>query len=177
MTVVMKSSMEPAQMIASARRQVLALDPTQPIYSLRTMEQVRADSIAPQRLNLTLLGLFAALALVLAAVGVHSVMAYRVTQRTQEIGLRLALGAGTGEVLKMVVGQGVKLVVLGSSFGLILALATSRLLSSLLYGVTATDTLTFAGMSLMVLLVAPLASWIPARRATKVDPIVALRSE
>jgi putative ABC transport system permease protein len=175
MTVVMKSTMEPAQVIASARRQVLALDPTQPIYGLRTMEQVRSESIAPQRLNLALLGLFAALALLLAAVGVYSVMAFTVVRRTQEIGLRLALGAGTGEVLRTVVGQGVKLVVLGSSIGLILALATTRLLSSLLYGVTATDPLTFAGMGLMVLLVALLACWIPARRATKVDPIVALR--
>ncbi|MEK6287002.1 MAG: ABC transporter permease [Acidobacteriota bacterium] len=177
MAVVIKSQLEPAQMIAAARQQVQALDSSQPIYNLRTLEQIRADSIAPERLNLMLLGLFAALALILAAVGIYGVVSYAAAQRTHEIGIRLALGAPTGEVLKMVVGQGMKLAMIGSAIGVVASLALTRTLKSLLFGVSTTDPLTLGAIVLLLTGVALLACYLPARRATKVDPLVALRHE
>ena len=177
MTVVIKSQLEPAQMIAAARRQVQATDAHQPIYNVRTVAQARDDSIAPERLNLTLIGLFAALALALAAVGISGVVSYGVTQRTHEIGVRLALGARTSDVLRLVVGEGMKLALVGLAIGVLASLALTRLLRSLLFGVGATDPLTFAGVAGVLALVALLACYLPARRATKVDPLVALRYE
>ncbi len=177
MTVVIKSALEPTQMIAAARQEVQALDPHQPIYNLRTMEQVRADSIAPERLNLTLLGLFAALALVLAAVGIYGVMSYAVTQHTREIGIRMALGAQRRDVIKLVVGQGMLLALIGVMIGLAAAFGLTRLMSNLLFGVSATDPATFALIALLLMIVALLACYLPAQRATKVDPMVALRYE
>jgi predicted permease len=177
MTVVIKSSQEPSQMIAVALQQIQSLDPNQPIYNLRTLEQVRAQSIAPERLNLTLLSLFAALALVLAAVGIYGVVSYSVSQRTHEIGIRLALGARRGDVLKQVVGQGMKLALLGTGIGLVSSFALTRSIKSLLFGVSATDPLTLTAIALLLIGVALLACFIPAWRATKVDPLVALRHE
>lgn len=177
MAAVIKSHLEPAQMIAAARRQVQALDANQPIYNLRTLEQIRADSIAPERLNLMLLGLFAALALILAAVGIYGVVSYAAAERTHEIGIRLALGAPAGDVLKMVVGQGMRLAVIGSAIGVLASLALTRTLKSLLFGVSTTDPLTLAAIVLLLTSVALLACYLPARRATKVDPLVALRHE
>jgi putative ABC transport system permease protein len=141
------------------------------------MEEVLSDSIARQRFSMLLLAVFAGVALALAAVGLYGVMSYTVAQRTREIGLRMALGAQRGDVLRLVVGQGLRLVFVGVGIGLAAALALTRLMSSLLYGVSATDPLTLAVISLLLVSVAALASYIPARRATKVDPLVALRYE
>ena len=134
-------------------------------------------AIAQPKFNALLLALFAGLALLLTAIGLYGVMAYSVIQRTQEIGIRIALGAQTGDVLKMVLRQGLKLTALGLALGLAAAYALTRYMQSMLFGVKATDPLTFAAIALLLIVVAIVACWIPARRATKVDPMVALRSE
>jgi putative ABC transport system permease protein len=177
MTVVVKSTLDPNLLIATARQQVRQLDANQPIYSVRTMEKIRSESVASERLNLTLLGLFAALALILAMVGIYGVMSYAVTQRTHEIGIRMALGAQTNDVLKMVVRQGMTLALAGVGIGLLLALPLTRLMKTLLFGVNAADPATYTVIALLLIAVALLACFLPARRATKVDPMVALRYE
>jgi ABC-type antimicrobial peptide transport system permease subunit len=141
------------------------------------MEQVISVSLTQRRLNMMILGVLAALAVVLAACGLYGVLAYTVAQRTREIGIRLALGAQGGDVLRMVVRQGMKLTLIGVLLGVSGALALTRSLKMLLFGVNATDPLTFAGVALLLVIVALVACWIPARRATKVDPMVALRFE
>ncbi len=175
--VVIKTRLEPEILIAAARRQALALDPEQPIYHVRTLTEQRDISLAPERLNLTLLSGFAAVALLLAAIGLYGVISYSVTQRTQEIGLRMAVGARSRDVLKLVIGQGMTLAVIGAVIGLLASLALTRLMTSLLFGVSATDPATFAIIALLLLGVALVACYMPARRATKVDPIIALRYE
>jgi putative ABC transport system permease protein len=177
MTVVVKTASDPMGIVSAARQQVLEIDPDQPVYSVNTMEQLRADSIAPDRLTLMLLGSFAAVALILAGVGIYGVMAYSVTQRTHEIGIRMALGARQGDVLGMVIRQGMKLAVVGVAIGLGGAWLATRLMSSLLFGVSATDPVTFAVISVILTGVALGACFVPARRATKVDPMIALRYE
>src|SRR5215510_14112517 len=177
MTVIVKSTPDPNQLIASARRQTLQLDPSVPIYGVRTMEKIRSDSVAPERLNLTLLGMFAALAVILALVGIYGVMSYAVTQRSHEIGVRIALGAQTGDVLKMVISQGLTLALIGVGAGLFLAYWLTKLMKDLLFEVKPADPATFAVIAALLILVALVACWIPARRATKVDPMVALRCE
>ena len=176
-TAVIKSQLEPAQMIAAARRQIQVIDPHQPIYNIRTLEQVRAASIAPERLNLTLLGLFATLALILAAIGLYGVTAYSVSQRAHEIGVRMSLGAQRRDVFKLIVQQALRLTLIGVAIGLAGAFALTRVMRTLLFEVSAADPVTFAVIPLLIAVVALFACWIPARRATKVDPIIALKSE
>jgi predicted permease len=177
MTVVMKTALEPEASLPAARQQVLALDPGQPIYNVRTLATLRDRNLAPQRLNFILLGLFAVVALSLAVIGLYGVLAYAVAQRRREIGVRMALGAQRTDVLKLVVGQGMKLVLLGTIAGLFGAFAFTRILATLLFEVNPNDPTTFFTVPLVLALVALLACWFPAWRASKVDPMVALRSE
>jgi putative ABC transport system permease protein len=176
LAVMVRTTSDPLQLAAAVRAQVKALDKEQPI-TLTTMDQIFSDSVAGPRFNALLLGLFGGLALVLAIVGVFGVLNYSVAQRTHEIGIRLALGAQRRDVFRLVVGQGLVLVLLGVLIGCGGAFALTRLLASLLYGVSPTDAGTFVIVSLLLTVVALLACYIPARRATKVDPLVALRYE
>jgi putative ABC transport system permease protein len=175
--LVVKTDVDPASLAATVRKTVWEIDKDQPVSNIKTMEEILLDSIARQRFSMLLLAIFAAVALILAAVGIYGVMSYSVAQRTHEIGIRMALGAQTGAVLKLAVGYGLKLVIAGVVIGLIAAFALTRVMSTLLFGVTATDPTTFALISLLLIGVAAVASYIPARRATKVDPIIALRYE
>jgi putative ABC transport system permease protein len=177
MTVVLKSSTDPSQIVAAARQQILAVDPDQPIYEIRTMDQIRSESVASQRLNLTLLSIFAGVALILALVGIYGVMSYAVTQRTHEIGIRIALGAQSSNVMQMVIGNGMLMAGTGVGIGLVGAFLLTRWMSSMLFGVGAKDPLTFIAVPMILLGVALLACFVPARRATKVDPMIALRYE
>jgi putative ABC transport system permease protein len=177
MTIVLKASGDPNQLIAGSRRQVKAIDPDQPIYSVRTMAEIRAESVAPERLNLTLLSLFAGIALVLAIVGIYGVMSYSVTQRTHEIGIRMAIGAQPRDVFRMIIGQGMMLALIGVVIGLIGAFALTRMMATMLFGVEPTDPATFAVIAVVLSSVALVACYVPGRRATKVDPVVALRYE
>jgi putative ABC transport system permease protein len=177
MTVIVKASSDPNQMISAVRQQVKAIDPDQPIYNVRTMDEIRAESVAPERLNLTLLSIFAGIALVLAIVGIYGVMSYSVTQRTREIGIRMAIGAQPRDVFKMVMGQGMMLALMGVAFGLVGAFGLTRLMATMLFGVEPTDPATFASIAVLLTAVALLACYVPGRRATKVDPVVSLRYE
>ncbi|HJT28270.1 MAG TPA: ABC transporter permease [Pyrinomonadaceae bacterium] len=175
--LVVKTDVDPASMAATVRNAVWEIDKDQPVSNIQTMEEILAGSIARQRFSMLLLAIFAAVALVLAGVGIYGVMSYSVAQRTHEIGIRMALGAQTGAVLKLAVGYGMKLVLAGLVIGLIAAFALTRVMSTLLFGVTATDPATFTLISLLLIAVAVIASYIPARRATRVNPIIALRYE
>ena len=175
--VVRTDADNPASMTATLRNALKELDRDQIVWQTRTFDQLVAASIAGRRFNMLLLGLFAGLALVLAALGIYGVMAYSVTRRTHEIGIRMALGAQMIDVLKLVVKDGMTLAAIGVAVGLGGAFALTRWMSALLFGVTPTDKFTFVGISLCLLAVALIASYIPARRATKVDPLVALRYE
>ena len=175
--LVVRTDVEPASLAATVRKAVWEIDKDQPVSDIRTMDEILAASIARQRFSMLLLGVFAGVALLLAAVGIYGVMSYSVAQQTHEIGIRMALGASSGAVLKMAVGYGLKLVVAGVVIGLIAAFALTRLMSTLLFGVTPTDPVTYVVISALLVVVAAVASYIPARRATKVDPLVALRYE
>ncbi|MGH9853961.1 MAG: FtsX-like permease family protein, partial [Blastocatellia bacterium] len=177
MEMVVRTTGDPLALIRSARDAVWSLDKDLPIPAMETMEQRLSESVAQRRLNMLLLCLFAAVALVLAAVGIYGVMSYAVTQRTHEIGIRVALGAQVGDVLRMILRQGMKLAIIGEIIGLAGAFALTRLMAGLLFGVSATDPLTFVAIALLLTGVALLACWIPARRAAKVDPMVALHHE
>jgi putative ABC transport system permease protein len=175
--LIIRASVRPEALADAIRKTVWSLDPDQPILRMGTM-QARLDQFyAPRRFNMLLFSGFALVALVLAAVGIYGVLAYMVTQRAHEIGIRMALGAKTRDVLWLIVRQGLALTLIGVALGLGAALALTRVLQNLLYGVSATDPATFAGIALLLLGVACVASFIPARRATKVDPLVALRHE
>jgi putative ABC transport system permease protein len=177
MTLIARVTGDPAGIVPVVRGEVERMDRELAISDIRTMRHLLDEAVAPQRFILFMLGLFAGLALVLATVGIYSVMAYAVTQRTNEIGVRLALGASAGAVVKLVVGQGMALALAGIGIGLITSLALTRVMKTLLFGVGATDTLTYAAVTLLLTLAALLACYIPARRATKIDPLTALRHE
>jgi putative ABC transport system permease protein len=174
---VLRTTGDPLRLEAAVRSELRQLDPSVPIRNLQSIDQLVNRSIAPQRFTMSLLALFAAIGLLLAAVGIYGVMAYNVSQRTREIGLRMALGAQTRNVLTLVVKQGMALVLFGVIAGLIVSLALTRMMKSLLFGVNATDPTTFVIVALLLMLAALLACYLPARRATKVDPLVALRYE
>ncbi|MCI0336031.1 MAG: ABC transporter permease [Acidobacteria bacterium] len=177
MEVVVRTADNPLAMARTVREAVWSMDKDLPLSEIQTVEEMIGVRIAPRRFNMLLLGLFAAVALLLAAVGIYGVMSYTVSQRTHEIGIRMALGAQIKDVLKLVLRQGMMLVLLGVTIGLISSFALTRLIEGLLFGVSATDPLTFAGIPILLAIVALLACYIPARRATKVDPVVSLRYE
>ena len=168
---------DPAAVAPAVRRELRALDATLPAFDVRTMDDVLAFTTWPYKLYGRSFGLFGALALVLAAVGVYGVVAYGVSQRRQEIGVRMALGARAGTVARDIVRGAVRLAIPGAVLGLAAALALSRLMRGVLYGISTTDLATFVGVPAVIVGVTLLASWIPARRATRVDPVSALRSE
>jgi putative ABC transport system permease protein len=177
LTLVVRTNGEPLNFIGAVRNQVQAIDKDQPISNIHTMDEFLARTVSQPRFNLILLAIFAGLALLLAAVGIYGVMSYLVTERTHEIGIRMALGAQTRDVLKLVVSQGLTLTFIGIAIGLITAFGLTRLMKSLLFRVSTTDPLTFAVITLLLIVMALLACWIPARRAAKVDPLLSLRRD
>ena len=175
--MIVRASSEPLALAGAVRKAILSIDPDQPISNVRTLEQAIARSVATRHLTLMLLGLFAGLALLLSTLGLYGVLAYTVKQRTNEIGIRMALGAQRRDVLWLVLWQGMRLAIVGVTIGVAVALALTRVITSLLFEVKPTDPLTFAGVSLFLLFLALLACYLPARRATQVDPMAALRYE
>jgi putative ABC transport system permease protein len=177
LSITIRSQLDQAALLPAVQREVKALDPNLPVSSVRTMEEVMAQSLATRRFVLLLFSLFAGLAVLLACVGIYGVLNAAVAQRTRELGIRLALGATTRDVWRLVMGQGMRLVSLGLVLGFISALALSHLIEKLLFGVRSKDPLTYAAIGMVFIGVALLACWMPARRATKVDPLIVLRSE
>jgi putative ABC transport system permease protein len=177
MTLVIRSSQDSATLAATVRQIVKSIDPSQPLADVGTMEGVLAESLAPRRLTLAVAVLFAALALLLAAVGIYGVISYSVAQRLHELGIRMALGAARDDIMKLVVGEGLRLALVGAGAGVLAALALTRLMSSMLFRIRGTDPATFMVVAFLVTCTAVLASLIPAHRATKVDPMVALRHQ
>ena len=177
MVVIHTTSTNPMTLASAVRGQIQAIDKEVPVYEMETMDERVSAYISPRWFNLLLLGTFAFLALMPAAVGVYGVIAYAVEQRTNEIGIRMALGAETGDVLRMLIGQGMGLVAVGLIFGLGGAWALTRLMKSLLFNVSAADPVTYASVAVVLAAVALFACYIPARRAARVDPMVALRYE
>jgi putative ABC transport system permease protein len=175
MYLTVRASGDPAAMSSAIQRTVRTLDPSLPVYEVKTMDAWLDAIVSPRRFNVMLLLAFGALALTLAAIGTYGVIAYSVSQRTQEIGIRMALGASRQDVLRMVVGGGLRLAIAGVLIGVVLSLAAGRFISTLLFGVRATDPLTFSAVAAALLATAVFAAWIPARRATRVDPMIALR--
>ncbi|MEK6410274.1 MAG: ABC transporter permease [Acidobacteriota bacterium] len=177
MSIVIRTTIEPAGLTAAVRQAVQDVDRAQPISDIRTMDNVVSESVTQPRFNLTLLGIFGGIALVLSAAGIYGVMAYTVAQRTHEIGIRVALGAKAPDVLRMILGQGLRLTAIGIVIGLVGSMLLTRFLSTLLFGVSPTDPLTFAVVALFLMGVALVACFVPARRAANTDPMVALRYE
>jgi ABC-type antimicrobial peptide transport system permease subunit len=175
--LVAKTSVDPASALAAVRREIGALDPNVAPTQIGTLRDHMAFALFPARIAGVLFSAFGAIALVLALAGLSGLIAYSVSQRTREIGVRMALGAETQDVLKLVIGEGLLLTLIGMAIGVGAAFGLTRFLSDLLYGVSAVDPLTFGVIALLLLGVALLACWLPARRATKVDPMIALRCE
>jgi putative ABC transport system permease protein len=176
-TLIVRTRGNPLDQLTPIRNEIAALDKNLPLYDVKTMRQHLGLALLPARLAGSVLGVFGLVALILAAAGIYGVMAYSVAQRTREIGVRMAMGAQARDVLRLVIWQGAKLTLIGVGIGLGGAFALTRVMTSLLYGVSATDPMTFAGITTVLMTVALLACWVPARRATKVDPLVALRWE
>jgi ABC-type antimicrobial peptide transport system permease subunit len=174
---IVRTSQEPTSLTAAIEREFLAVDGQLPVSKFRTMEQVISESTARSNFNMLLLTIFAGTALLLAALGIYGLMSYSVEQRTQEIGIRVALGANGSDMLRMVIGRGLLLAGIGLAAGLAAAFGLTRLLSSLLFGVKANDPIAFGAVVLTLAAVAWVAVYIPARRATRIDPLVALRYE
>jgi ABC-type antimicrobial peptide transport system permease subunit len=172
--LVIRTAVDPLSVAAAARTEIHQVDPDQPISNIQTMDEVLGDETASRRMGMTLLTIFASLALLLATVGIYGVLAYFVVQHTQEIGVRMALGAQRSDIVGLVVKRGMRLAVLGVVIGLGAAFALTRLMASLLYGVGTADPMTYAIIGLLLTAVALLACYLPARRASKVDPMVAL---
>jgi putative ABC transport system permease protein len=177
LTLVVRTDGNPLNLAATTEQTIHSVDRDLPVFGVRSMDQLLGNAIARQRLTLVLLVGFGLLALLLAAVGIYGVISYSVSQRTRELGIRIALGASASDVLRLIVGQGMKLTVAGIVLGLLSAFVVTRWMETLLFGVGATDPLTFSVIAPLLTVVALLACWLPARRATKVDPMVALRDE
>lgn len=175
--LIVRASGDHQSLVSALRREVQGLDKSMPVYDVKTMSERAAEVTSRTRFTALLLALFAGLALALSGIGIYGVMAYAVAERTREIGIRMALGARAGEVVRLVLRQAIILTLAGLTFGLVAAYAATRLLASQLYGVNASDPTTFAAMSVLLVGVALGACLVPARRATKVDPMVALRYE
>jgi putative ABC transport system permease protein len=175
--LLVRTDVEPASLTSAVRAEIAALNKDQAVFNVRTMDDIVSQSVAPRRFSMMLLTVFAVSALLLASIGIYGMMSYAVAQRTREIGLRITLGAQPGNVLRMVIGEGMKLALIGVALGLIASFALTRTMKNLLFGVSTSDPLTFLGITLLLAIVALLACWIPARRATKVAPLVALRYE
>jgi putative ABC transport system permease protein len=177
MDLIVRSRIEPASLTSSIRGVLASIDRNQPISSISTMDQLVQDSLGSRRVTFILLGLFSALALVLAGIGIYGVISYSVAQRTQEIGIRMALGACREDVMKMILLQGARIASAGLIIGMLAALGLTRYLEKLLFSVSPADPATFAMVALVLALVALLACYIPARRTLRVDPMTALRYE
>jgi putative ABC transport system permease protein len=177
MRLIVRSTSDPASLASAVRARVQEVDRNQAVHDVATMEQRFSTAVAPQRFSALVMAIFAGMAVVLAAVGVYGVMAYSVSRRTHEIGIRIALGAQQRDVMKLILGRGLSLVVFGISVGIAGALALTRFLTSLLYGIKPRDPMTFIAVSVVLIGVALIASYIPARRAVTIDPMRALRHE
>ena len=177
MYVAVRTAGDPLAAAATVRRELARVDRDQPISDVRTMDERIGRSLAGRRFNMVLLAVFASLALTLAGIGIYGIVAYSVTERTHEIGVRLALGAQRRDVMAMIVAQGMAMTVIGTAIGVVSALLLARVMSSLLFGVSAADPVTFAAIPVLLAAVAFVACYVPARRATRVDPLVALRTE
>jgi putative ABC transport system permease protein len=175
--IVRSVSKSPSDIVPAVRQVIREVNPGQLIYNTRTLDEMIGKTVAPRRFNMMLLAVFAVIALVMAATGIFGVMSFAVAQRTREIGIRLALGAQRRDILRLVVGQGMLLALVGIGAGLTASFGLTRLISSLLFGVSASDPLTFLGVAALLVAVMLLACYLPARRAAKVDPMVALRYE
>ena len=174
---VVRTASEPGEMIPAIKNAIRSVDKDQPLFDIKSMDDIIAQDVSAQRLAFVLLGLLACLALALATVGIYGVTSYAISQRTHEIGVRIALGASRHDVFSLVIGYGMKLAILGVAVGAVAAAALARFLSSLLYGVKSTDPITYLVVSLILAAVGLAASYLPARRAMNVDPMVALRDE
>jgi putative ABC transport system permease protein len=177
MYLVARTSTAPSSMAATITSEVRSLDQTIPVFDVKTMDQRLSESVARRRFAMLALGVFAGFALLLAIVGIYGLISYSVAQRTSELGIRLALGARQIDVLRLVLSAGLKLALIGIAVGVVLSFAVTRFLSSLLFGVRATDLFTFSALSILLIVVSLIACYLPARRATKVDPLVALKYE